>query len=856
MANASVDREKDKESRLRYDQQVAAQKLKIEEAVIEQIAAKNKRLAEEIRNYFNGTLKDITKDQEIAFKVYEDRVNNITATFAENLKRSFSPDQLLGDIDEALEDKNKEILALKATIRETGSNEILDKQLESLKSEAANLKKQRDSMYSAAKNQEAVWAKAEKIKEANEKKRQAAEILHVQKVAQIKQDSEMTEEEKQRAYEDADQARKDVYASTVESDKWAADALKKKQQHDFNTALQKTMDSAISKLSSAIEDQMKYVTQYQGYLNARLQGTDKTFTSVNSLLKQNLSLSPFVKTTAVLDNIKKLSDEGVAYNIEQRAFLATVSEKIATTFDAANGALLRIIKLQQADVTASRLGMEASLTKFFNNMFQDTSFLGSMSQAVSEALIDASATMNRDMATEFDYTVQKWLGSLTALGLSTGAVNSIAQGINLLGSGNVQALSSNAPLQTLLALSATKGGLNYSKLLTDGLNASNVNTLMKSMVTYLKEIATTNNQVVKSAYGDIFNLTVSDLRAISNLTSGDISTIYGNQLSYSGMQSELNNQLFQLVSRTSTAEMMQNIMSNLEYTMGTTIAEDPAAYMLWKSMNFLEQFASSTGSGEALSIPFISAAGFGLDLNTSVPTLVKGALAAGAAFSSIAQGLSALSGSATLGLNSWGATEYVKRGGGFSTGLSGLGLSRSSYVGSGSQSDISDSSIAQSKQEAEEQKSLGNPAENEMTLTKLWEAVRDEDSRAIRVTVDNKLVDLIKDIDNAIQWQKKVDKEAPQVPIAISKTSIDALKDAIRSALMGDATTGSSVSNNGSKATLQSVLDKLDKAFLQTAAFSGTEAPYALTTFETTGFASSTSFVPSELPGGAGGRYS
>nr|DAU00298.1 MAG TPA: hypothetical protein [Bacteriophage sp.] len=39
-------------------------------------------------------------------------------------------------------------------------------------------------------------------------------------------------------------------------------------------------------------------------------------------------------------------DLGINYNLEERAFLATISDKVATTFDAANGTLLRLIRLQ------------------------------------------------------------------------------------------------------------------------------------------------------------------------------------------------------------------------------------------------------------------------------------------------------------------------------------------------------------------------------------------------------------------------------------------------------------------------------------------------------------------------------
>lgn len=69
-----------------------------------------------------------------------------------------------------------------------------------------------------------------------------------------------------------------------------------------------------------------------------------------------------------MDNVQSLAQQGIVYNIEQRAFLETISDKIAATFDTTNATLLRLVKLQQSDSTASRLGMEAYLTRYFNEM--------------------------------------------------------------------------------------------------------------------------------------------------------------------------------------------------------------------------------------------------------------------------------------------------------------------------------------------------------------------------------------------------------------------------------------------------------------------------------------------------------
>jgi hypothetical protein len=85
----------------------------------------------------------------------------------------------------------------------------------------------------------------------------------------------------------------------------------------------------------------------------------------------------------------------------------------------------------------------------------------------------------------------------------------------------------------LLALSSSKAGLDYADLLTKGLNASDANELLKAMVEYLAEIAdsTAQNKVVTSAFGNVFGMSVSDIKSFQNLQSS-IEDIYNETLSY------------------------------------------------------------------------------------------------------------------------------------------------------------------------------------------------------------------------------------------------------------------------------------------------------------------------------------
>ena len=227
---------------------------------------------------------------------------------------------------------------------------------------------------------------------------------------------------------------------------------------------------------------MDLYPQYQGAINARLQGSGKYYQDISGMIRSNLQFSPYVKQQTMLENLNKLVEAGIAYNVEERAFLASVAENIATTFDATNGTILRIVRLQQADSTAARLGMEASLTSFLNNMFQNTEYLTNTFKDVTDKLLEATSTMTRENSVAFEYMVQKWLGALESVGVSESTLSKIAEGIGYLGSGNIAALSSDEGLQNLMVMSANKAGENYADLLIKGLDSSSTNKLLKSMV--------------------------------------------------------------------------------------------------------------------------------------------------------------------------------------------------------------------------------------------------------------------------------------------------------------------------------------------------------------------------------------
>ena len=133
---------------------------------------------------------------------------------------------------------------------------------------------------------------------------------------------------------------------------------------------------------------MSEYAKYQIGINTRLQGTEQTFSGMSAMIKNNLGITPYVKTQSMFENLNKLTELGIVYNLEQRAFLESIADNISTTFDATNSTLLRLVKLQQSDSTAARLGLETSVTQFLNRMYEDSSYLNNNFDTVAGALIE------------------------------------------------------------------------------------------------------------------------------------------------------------------------------------------------------------------------------------------------------------------------------------------------------------------------------------------------------------------------------------------------------------------------------------------------------------------------------------
>ena len=474
-------------------------------------------------------------------------------------------------------------------------------------------------------------------------------------------------------------------------------------------------NNLINGLKNMFEATISTYGSYQSKINTRLQGSGKTWQGnaalgllglptggIESNLKTAIGSNPYVKLQAVMDNVVKATESGIAYNIEQRAFLATISENIASTFDAFNSNLTRVIRLQQSDTTAARLGLEANLTSLFNSLYQDTSYLNDSFDTVSSNLTEAMSQMSSEEGVAFEYTVQKWLGALSSVGFSSDAISKISQAIGYLGSGDIASLSNNSEMQNLIVMAASRAGMSYSDILIDGLDSSNTNKLMNSMVEYLQEIANSDNKVVKSQYAQIFGMNVSDLKAVNNLST-TIQTISSTMLDYGGAMAELYDQVGQLGSRVSMAGMLTNLMENVKYSIGTNIVSNPATYALWEVTSMIEDL---TGG---INLPTISAFGNSVDLNTTVTNLMRAGIVGVSTLGSIGSIISGIGSTfapssmlSKLGIeNSTSASKtQLARGVGFNRKTRQLNeVSSSTMVGNASGDDYYKSTIASANEQ-------------------------------------------------------------------------------------------------------------------------------------------------------------
>lgn len=480
--------------------------------------------------------------------------------------------------------------------------------------------------------------------------------------------------------------------------------------------LSAALNSAGKKLASfakQLEGTVAEVAEAQTEIDTRLYGskgkTSGYWKDMSENISKNIGISPFIKQADAVNNLKTLVGRGIAYNVEQRAFLETISDKIATTFEATDATLLKLVRIQQADTTAARLGMESALNAFLNNMYETTEYMTEAADAIRGSIYEASALMTAEEATDFEYQVQKWMGSLYSVGFNN--TQGLADALGKLAAGDISGITDGG-YGNLLVMAANKANLSTAEILANGLNDSETNALMQAMVEYLGGIydETKNNKVVAQQFANVYGLTASDLKAAANLASST-NTIYKNNLNYGGMIQQLNSMANSMGSRTQIGTMIQNVIDNFKYGISTEIGMNPVLYPLLTVANILDETVGG------IDIPSISALAMGsgpiIDLRTSVADIMRVASVSGGILGGLADmigGLgSSFSGSGMLkafgvNLNESTAAKITRgTGSGLLTTNSGTDVSLAGFVGNADSEVIKNKAITDAKDDANKQ---------------------------------------------------------------------------------------------------------------------------------------------------------
>lgn len=340
-------------------------------------------------------------------------------------------------------------------------------------------------------------------------------------------------------------------------------------------ALNKTQ-GLLSQLNSKIEN----------YVNAQekmaygLLGYSRKLSDINSTLNKAFAGNWLVKQESVFNNVSRLLQSGIVYNVEQRGFLQTLSDELGAQFQANNAALTRLVNLQREDSSENRLALEYSLKEFLNQSFENSQYIVNSFQRVSEALIEAQSLMTSQNAVALESTIQKWLGSLESVGMSSGTIGALATAIGQLGSGDVSGLAQSG-IGNLIMMGASQAGLSYADLLTRGVTGEDADKLIKGIVNYIISMGDQSSNVVKSEYAKIFGINVSDIVAARNLAQETtLDTIEA-----SGLHTDINYLLDNYGSLVPYAQKISNFGDNILTGTANNIAENN--YLLYSLSNLV-----------------------------------------------------------------------------------------------------------------------------------------------------------------------------------------------------------------------------------------------------------------------------
>ena len=423
---------------------------------------------------------------------------------------------------------------------------------------------------------------------------------HAQRLAAEKKNAEEIRQEEE-AFRKA-QRQLDFQNFTGLSDKMSAAIVDSFDQAKDKLAAAGTQvaNTITHSVDTKIDSYVKSIEE----LSAHLVGAQKTYTDINNTLNSALSASGLVRQEEVYNNLRDLVKSGIIQNVEQKAFLQTLSDDMSLNTKATTDYLNRLFRLQQSDTLANRLSLEYTLMEFLNNTYQNSQYIKDAMGSVTSALIQSESLMSANEALSYESTIQSILGSYYSAGVSQNTVSGLAAAINSLSSGDISNIGSG--LSNLLLMGAARRGEDYGALLTNNLTGTGVQSILSGMSSYLGEMVALNgsNNVVMSQLAKTFGIDISDLIALANVDTtakANIDTSAGKFLGDAG-------------NFVPFAEKFGNVMDNLLFSTAINIGATDGGYMTYKTLQLLANNVAPllTDTGKALDSKTISLAGTAL----------------------------------------------------------------------------------------------------------------------------------------------------------------------------------------------------------------------------------------------------
>ena len=333
----------------------------------------------------------------------------------------------------------------------------------------------------------------------------------------------------------------------------------------LHSALSKQLDSTIN----------SYVENYQTMM-ASLVGSKNDWEKITDNLNNALSASSLIKQQDVYKNLTELVKAGISGNVEQRAFLETLSNDLNLLLDTHTGSLARLIRQQNTSIAENRLAIQYSLREFLNENYATSEYIKNAYTKVAESITELQAINTTSDAASMESVLQTWLGSYYSAGVSDTTISNLASAINALGTGDISNINSN--ISKLVMMGAARSNESYGNLLTNGLTADSISSIMSGITSYAKEI--TGNNVVRSQWANIFGLTLSDLEALKKVGFAEGASSVSSNI----------NKIFENYSNLVPKSVgLKNIFENAMFTTGTNIASNDALYATYLVTDILEK---------------------------------------------------------------------------------------------------------------------------------------------------------------------------------------------------------------------------------------------------------------------------